>query len=278
MIDAHHHLWVFDEADFSWITHEMGSLRRDFTPVELQRELIGAGVTGAISVQARTSLEETEFLLEAAASTDFIRGVVGWIDLTSPAVGADLERFAEHAKFKGVREICQGAPDEQFFTNGSFNEGIRQLTNRRLTYDLLIYAHQLPGAAAFVDQHPHQQFVLDHCGKPEIRGSQPSTAWRQQLTELARRPHVACKLSGLATEVLDRTLEVNLKLMRPYFETALEAFGPDRLMLGSDWPVLNLRTSYATWMGIIRDWLAEYPSEVEAAVTNETAIKIYSCY
>lgn len=277
VIDAHHHFWDFNAAEFSWITPEMAPLRRDFGPLELQRELSDANVTGAISVQARTSLQETEFLLKSAASNDFIVGVVGWVDLKSPAVGIDLDRFAQQAKFKGVREICQGAPDEQFFSSSAFNDGIRQLTHRGLTYDLLISAHQLPAATAFVDQHPHQQFVLDHCGKPEIHGSQPPAEWARQLTELSARPHVACKLSGLATELRDPRLELNLTLLRPYFETALEAFGPDRLMLGSDWPVLNLRTSYAAWISVMRDWLAEHPAHVSEAVAMRTAAKFYSC-
>ncbi|BBO33353.1 amidohydrolase family protein [Lacipirellula parvula] len=276
MIDAHHHFWKFEEAEFSWITPEMASLRRDFGPTDLQRELVAAGVTGAVSVQSRTSLQETEFLLKAAGANDFIVGVVGWVDLKSPDAEDALDRFKQDARFKGVREICQGAPDEQFFTSNIFNEGVRQLTSRRLAYDLLIYAHQLPAATAFVDRHPNQQFILDHCAKPEISGPQPAAEWRRELTELARRPHVACKLSGLATEVRDPAGNLDLALLRQYFEAALDAFGPDRLMLGSDWPVLNCRTSYGAWFDLLREWLANYSDEVRDAVGAGTATRLYS--
>ncbi len=255
----------------------MAVLRRDFGPADLLREMHAAGVSGAISVQARTSLQETDFLLKAAEAHNFILGVVGWIDLKSPTVGADLDRYTRHVKFKGVREICQGACDEQFFTNGSFHNGVRELTQRGLTYDLLIFANQLPAATAFVDQHPDQQFVLDHCAKPPICGPQPPAEWLRQLTELARRPHVACKLSGFVTELCDPVSDWDVDLMRPYFETVLDIFGSNRLMIGSDWPVLNLRTSFGVWMGVLSDWLADYPESVRNAVTTETAARLYAC-
>ncbi len=252
-------------------------LSRDFEPADLQREMTAAGVEGAISVQARTCLEETHYLLQAAAGNDFILGVVGWVDLKSPAVDADLDRYANHPKFKGVREICQGAPDHRFFTDPAFNAGIRALTKRGLVYDLLIFANQLPAAAAFVDLHPHQKFVLDHCAKPAIRGSEPSEDWRHQLSELAQRPNVACKISGLVTELCHPASNWNLELLRPYFETVLDAFGPDRVMVGSDWPVLNVRASYGGWVGVLHEWLAEYPRAVSHAIASETARRLYGC-
>jgi L-fuconolactonase len=277
VIDAHHHFWKFDEEEFSWITPEMAPLRRDFGPADLQRELADSGVAGAISVQARTSAEETEFLLKNGEAFDFILGVVGWVDLKSPEVSGDLDRLSQRAKFKGVREICQGTPDEQFFTNRSFNEGVRQLADRGLAYDLLIYARQLPAATAFVDQHPNQQFILDHCAKPEISGPQPKAEWKRQLAEIARRPHVACKISGLVTELRDPVSEWNLKLLRPYFEAVLDAFGPDRMMVGSDWPVINLRAPYGAWISVLEEWLSEFPDAVSHAIAVGTAARLYRC-
>lgn len=275
MIDAHHHFWRYNDEEFSWITPDMAVLRRNFGPVDLQREMAAAGVVGAISVQARTCLEETDYLLQAAAEHDFILGVVGWVDLKSPTVAADLDRYAAHSKFKGVREICQGAPDEQFFTNPSFNAGIRTLTEHGLPYDLLIFAHQLPAATTFVDQHPNQQFILDHCGKPEIRGSQPPDEWRRQLKELALRPNVACKLSGLVTELRAPAADWNLELLQPYLETTLDAFGPYRLMIGSDWPVLKLQSSYGDWLGMLNDWLTDHPPATRNAILSGTAARLY---
>ena len=253
----------------------MAPLRRHFGPQELKLEMDAAGVTGAVSVQARSSLEETEWLLAIAAEHDFILGVVGWIDLASPGVGGDLDRYACRRKFKGVREVCQGAPDEQFFANRSFNDGIRALTERSLTYDLLIYSNQLATATTFVDRHPNQQFVVDHCAKPEIAGGDVSARWRRDISELARRPQVACKLSGLVTEIRDEQATFDAAVVRPYLDAALEAFGPERLMIGSDWPVLALRSTYGAWMSEASRWLTGYSESISRVIRSETARRVY---
>lgn len=271
-IDAHHHFWRYTPAEYGWIDDAMRAIRRDFLPEHLAAELAAARVDGAISVQARQSLAETEWLLELAARHDFLRGVVGWVELVSPSVGAQLERFAAQPKFCAVRHVVQGEPDDRFLLRDDFNRGIRELRRFNLVYDLLIYARHLPVALEFVDRHPEQVFVLDHLAKPRIRDGEIEP-WRAQLRELARRPHVYCKVSGMVTEAEYATwTEAQL---RPYFEAALEAFGPRRLMFGSDWPVCLVACGYVRWREIVTRWVAELSAEEQARILGGTAREAY---
>ena len=251
MIDAHQHFWRFTtNGDFDWVTDEMAVLRQDFLPSDLRVAACPSGVTGTIAVQARTSLKETTWLLQLAAQTSLVKGVVGWIPLQDPAVAGLLDELKGNPYFLGAREILQNAPDERFLGNASFDRGIEELTRRDLAYDLLIFHHQLPAATRFVDRHPEQRFILDHIAKPEIRQERPGE-WEKNLRELARRPQVSVKFSGVVTEVKENAWSV--ELLRPYFETVLEAFGPTRAMFGSDWPVCLLRSGYAAWVKAVRE-------------------------
>jgi L-fuconolactonase len=273
MIDTHQHFWRYDPAEFGWLNGELACLRRDFLPQHLAETLAGTPTTGVISVQARQSLDETKWLLDLAEPDSLIRGVVGWVPLRSEAVGSILDDLRRHAAFKGVREFLQGAPDASHFDHDDFNRGIRELTRRRIPYDLLVVQDQLPSTVKFVDRHPNQVFILDHIGKPELKSNIPPE-WAKEIHSLAERPNVYCKISGFVTEV--RELTWNDGLLRPYFETVLEAFGPRRLMFGSDWPVLLARTGYRPWQNGVMQWLAPLSAPEREAISASTARQVYS--
>ena len=240
-VDAHQHFWRYTPEEFGWLEGPLAALRRDFLPAELAPLLAAAGVTGTVAVQARQSLAETQWLLDLARAHPFIRGVVGWVPLAAPDVGKILDRFAGQPRLKGVRHVVQAEP-AGFLDAPAFNAGLREVTARGLTYDLLVFARQLEEATRFVDRHPAQAFVLDHIAKPVVQGPPPAE-WRRQLRELARREHVGCKFSGVVTEVPGGRWTP--ALLRPYFEEVLAAFGPHRLMFGSDWPVCLAASDYA---------------------------------
>ncbi|MDX1983155.1 MAG: amidohydrolase family protein [Bryobacteraceae bacterium] len=271
MIDAHHHLWQYSAAAYPWIGHDMAVLKQDFLPARLGREMTAAGVEGAVTVQARQTLEETQWLLEMAGANDFLMGVVGWVPLADPDCAVHLERFAPHPKLKGVRHVVQDEPDDDFILGAGFQRGVGLLRQFSLVYDILIYERHLPQSIRFVDAHPHQVFVLDHIAKPRI-GDGAISPWRENLRELARRPHVYCKISGMATEARRGWTPDDL---RPYFDAALEAFGPHRLMFGSDWPVLLLAGEYAPWAATVREWIRPLSQSEQRRILRETAISAY---
>ena len=198
-IDAHHHLWRYDAADYGWIDESKEVLKRDFLPADLERELRVAGMDGAVAIQARQTLIDTAWLLDLASKFPFIRGVVGWAPIASENFSAELEHLCSHRKLKGLRHVIQDEPDDNFILGSSFNRGIAWLKDTGLTYDILIFERHLPAAIQFVDRHPRQTFVLDHMAKPRIR-EEVIDPWRRNITELAKRDNVYCKVSGMVTE------------------------------------------------------------------------------
>jgi L-fuconolactonase len=271
-VDSHHHLWQYSADEYAWITDDMAVLRRDYGASDLETLARATGVDATVVVQARQSLAENDDLLASAERSSRIAAVVGWVDLRDPRVDEVLEACAAHPRFRGVRHIVQAEPDG-FMDDVSFNAGISHLQRVGLVYDILIVGRQLPEATRLVDRHPHQPFVLDHLAKPTIRAAAFDTAWEVSIRELAQRPHVACKLSGLVTEVRDATWTVDL--LRPYVEVALEAFGPHRLMAGSDWPVCLLRTGYVEWQDALHRLLTSLSASEQAAVFGGTASRVY---
>lgn len=270
-IDAHHHLWRYNEQDFGWIADDAAGLRRDFLPEDLTQAMAGAGVDAAVAVQARCSLDETRWLLTCAASTPKIAAVVGWVPLTSDTLTGVLDQFAHEPRLAGVREIAQDQPPG-FLLDAHFNRGIRALTARGLTYDILIRAGQIQEATRFVDLHPNQPFVLDHAAKPHI-ANQQFEPWRTELRALAERPNVLCKLSGLVTEAhWQRWTEHDLQ---PYLDTCLEAFGPARCMAGSDWPVCLTAASYSRWWSVLERWCAPLSPAEQKQILSGTAARFY---
>jgi L-fuconolactonase len=271
IIDAHQHFWRYSKEDYGWIVDSMSAIRKDFLAQDLEQEIRAAGVDGVVSVQARTSTDETTLLLEQASRHSWIRGVVGWLPLTDPALGTDLERFAVHSKLRGVREVMQGRPPGALL-DPAFNNGVARLREYGLAYDILIYARQLGEAAEFVDRHPGQVFVLDHIAKPDIRGD-GLEGWTRGLRELARRPDVYCKVSGVVTEAEWKSWTP--EALRPYWEVVLEAFGPSRLMFGSDWPVCLVASEYGRWLETVRGWSSELSADEQARIFGGTAVNVY---
>ncbi|RMF44034.1 MAG: amidohydrolase [Planctomycetota bacterium] len=272
-VDSHHHFWIYSPEEYGWIREDMDRLRRDYLPADLQTEIRSAGIDAVVSVQARQSEAETDWLLELAQQHDFIRGIVGWAPLRDEDVAQKLERWSHAQHFKGVRHVVQDEPDREFPLGDAFNRGVSILKNYGLVYDILIYHYHLPVAIEFVDRHPEQPFVLDHIAKPEIRRGRFDTAWAGNMRELARRENVTCKFSGVATEVRDA--EYDIDLIRPYWETALEAFGPRRLMFGSDWPVCLLRIEYADWVNMVRQLAQGLSDDEQQWLWGKTAQQAY---
>ena len=270
VIDSHHHFWRYTPEEFGWIDDSMAAIRRNFLPDELGNEIRPAGVDAVISVQARTSLEETHWLLENAERHDWIAGVVGWVPLEASGLADTLERITgAHPKLRGVREVMQGRPAGALLAS-PFNDGISLLKEHGLAYDLLILEDQLGEALAFADRHPAQTIVIDHMAKPRIRdGSRPQ--WECDLREMAKRPHVYCKISGMVTEARTCTPEV----LRPFFEIAVEAFTPSRLMFGSDWPVSLAEISYGQWIATVRSWTSGWSGAERDYFFGATACRAY---
>jgi L-fuconolactonase len=252
----------------------MNALKRDFGPAELKPLCEASSVDGVVSVQASQSLLETERLIRYAETESLVQGVIGWVPLASNGVGMDLERLAMSPWLKGVRHVVQDESDPEFLMGGAFNEGIRWLRQFKLSYDLLIYPWQLPATIKFVDMHPEQPFILDHIAKPAIDSAKYDSDWEKNIRELAKRGHVlGCKFSGIVTEVRDA--EWSVELLRPYWNVALEAFGPERLMFGSDWPVILLRSEYAQWVQAVEELTRELSPAEQGAFWSGNVQRAY---
>jgi L-fuconolactonase len=271
-IDSHHHFWRYTAEEFGWIDDDMEVIRRDFLPDHLFQTTRRAGVDAVISVQARQTIEETTWLLELAEQNKFIHGVVGWAPLVQPDVATHLEKFAANSKFKSVRHVVQGESDPNFILRDDFNRGIRALKQFDLAYDILIFEHQLPKTIAFVDRHPEQRFIVDHLAKPRVKAGVLSP-WRENLRELARRPNVWCKLSGVVTEAYYHAWTE--ESLQPYLETALEIFGADRLMFGSDWPVCLVACEYRRWVELVGRFIARLSSDEQEKFWHTNARNAY---
>lgn len=270
-IDAHHHFWRYSAAEYEWIDDAMASIRRDFLGPDLAPEIAASGIDAVISVQARQTLTETEFLLEQAASHSWIAGVVGWVPLIDPGVADVLARFAANPRFKGIRHVLQAEPDA-YMDQPAFNAGLARLHTLNLTYDILIHHAQLPAAIRLVDRHPNQVFVLDHIAKPAIRSGELEP-WASNLREVARRPNVFCKLSGVVTEADYKTWTWDQIL--PYMQAALDAFTAARLMFGSDWPVCRVATTYGDWVRTVERFAATLSANERQELFHDTAARAY---
>ena len=270
-LDAHQHFWSYDAAQYPWIPRG-SALHRDWLPGDLAPLLAAAGLDGCIAVQARQTAEESRWLLELAEHHAIIKGVVGWVDLRAANVGEELAALARHPRFVGVRHVVQDEPDDDFMLGADFLRGIGALRAHKLTYDILIVPRQLPAAIALARRFPEQPFVLDHIAKPGIKAGTLSP-WREQIRELAKAPNVLCKVSGMVTEADAKGWKS--ADFRPYLDVVSEAFGEDRLMYGSDWPVCLLAAEYAQVFALVRDYLAPLSAEVQAKVLGGNAARFY---
>jgi L-fuconolactonase len=271
-IDSHQHFWRYDPDRDGWITDEMSVLKRDFLPEDLIPKLHACQMDGCVAVQADQSEREALFLLELAAQHQWIKGVIGWVDLCSPKLPERLEYFSHFEKLCGFRHIAQSEPDDRFLVREDFIRGIRALQEFNFSYDILIYPKQLPAAIELVERIPEQRFVLDHMAKPPIRAGKVAS-WAEQIRALATNHNVYCKVSGLVTEADWHNWE--LSDFTPYLDGVFEAFGPDRIMFGSDWPVCLLAGTYERVKAILADYVRDLPLEQQSKIFGLNAISFY---
>lgn len=269
-LDSHQHFWKYSDAGYGWIDDP--ALRRDFLPGDLRQELMRAGIDGSIGVQARQTIAETEWLLSLAAKYPFLKGVVGWVPLTSPSVEGEIEKFAANPKLRAVRHVVQDEQDERYILREDFNAGVALLDKHGLAYDILIFDRHLPYAIQFVDRHPRQRFIVDHIAKPRIRDG-AVMPWRDNLREMAKRPNVWCKVSGVVTEA-DHQHWTEAQV-RFYIDTAIAAFGPRRIMFGSDWPVCLSATTYQGWADLMHRATRQFSEAERAAIFGGSAAEAY---
>jgi L-fuconolactonase len=272
VIDAHHHLWNYSAIEYEWIDDRMAALRRDFLPTEFIDELTNAGIDGAVTVQARQTIEETQWLLSLASKHKEILGVVGWAPIASPDFEKSLNVLAADAKLVGLRHVAQAEP-QGFLDGQDFNRGIRVLHGTGLVYDLLVLEHQLAEAIRFVDRHPQQMFILDHIAKPKIAAGEIEP-WRSRIHELSKRSNVCCKVSGMVTE--DSWSHWSIESLRPYLDTVVNAFGANRLLAGSDWPVCLVATAYTQWWQTLQNYFADSSDDERANIFGATSARIYN--
>lgn len=271
-IDAHMHFWRYSAAEYGWVDDSMAPLQRDFLPEDAAREMRAAGMDACVAVQARQTLEETRWLLTLADTHPFIAGVVGWVDLRSVHLDAELDSIAAHPKLVGVRHIVQAEPDD-FLSGDAFRRGVARLARHGLPYDVLVYARQLPAAIDFAAALPDERLVLDHLGKPDIRAG-GFDGWRRDLDRLAALPNVSAKLSGLVTEA--DWNRWTIEDLHRYINAALDSFGPERLMIGSDWPVCTLAGGYGEVLDVVRTAISGRPLAERDAVLGNTARRFWN--
>ena len=250
----------------------MSVLKRDFLPVDLLVELRQSNFDGSIAVQARQSLEESTWLLSLAKEYDFIKGIVGWVDLCSGEIEKQLDEFSQQSKFVGVRHLIHDEADERFMARKDFQNGISMLSKYNLTYDLLLFPKHLPLAVDLAACFPNQKFVLDHIAKPGIR-ERIHSPWDKDIAQLAKLPNVYCKLSGMVTEA-------DWENRKPedfgyYLDVVFGCFGEDRLMIGSDWPVCTVAGNYCEVMSIVTDYLSRFDTGIQTKILGENCRKFY---
>ncbi|MHC4475398.1 MAG: amidohydrolase family protein [Planctomycetota bacterium] len=271
-IDAHQHFWQYNEQDYGWMGPGMENLKRDHLPADLGPLLKQTGIDGTVSVQARQCLEETEFLLRLADENPFIKGVIGWVDLRSPRLEVQLEQFCYHPKLRGVRHVIHDEPDDKFMLRDDFVHGISKLWKYNLAYDLLLFPKHLPVACELVAKFPEQIFVLDHISKPFIK-DRKTEPWATDIRKLASFKNVSCKISGMVTEADWQNWKP--EDFDPYMDVVFEAFGAERLMIGSDWPVCTVAGDYQKVIAIAADYVLELSFDEQAAIWEENAKRIY---
>ena len=270
-LDAHQHFWKYSPTRDTWIDETMGVLKSDFLPSDLEPILIANEMQGCLAVQADQSEEETKFLLQLASHYSFVKGVVGWVDLFNTNLEKRLEYFCQNSYFKGVRHIVQ-AEEQNFMLREDFQEGIAKLNRFDLTYDILIYPHQLESAIALVNQFPEQQFVLDHLAKPKIK-SREIDEWEASIRVLAQCQNVSCKISGMVTEADHKNWKT--EDFTAYLDVVFESFGEDRILFGSDWPVCLLAASYESVLAIVEGHTKHFSTLQKEKLFGKNAARIY---
>jgi len=271
IIDTHQHFWKYDATRHDWINEDMRAIRKDFLPEQLAPLLKENQVEGCVSVQVDQTTEETDFLLALAKEHSFIKGVVGWVDLRSSNLEDTLENYRDAKALKGFRHIIQGQA-AGFMLQPNLIQGLKKLATQHYTFDLLIYADQLKEANEFIKQVTELPIVIDHVAKPNIKNSEIEE-WKKEITALAKYSNVYCKISGMATEANWETW--TMANLQPYLDTVVEAFGTERIMFGSDWPVCLVATSYAKWLNGVQNYFNTFSSTEQESIFAGNAIKFY---
>jgi len=273
IIDSHQHFWKYESEKHSWINDEMAVIRRDFLPADLKKVYEENGVDGCVTVQADQTLTETDFLLKLSNENDFIKGVVGWADLRSPDIDSVLEKYYSEKKLKGWRHVVQGEADHNFLMRPDFLRGISYLEKYGYVYDILIFPHQLGATLEFVKQFPHLKFVIDHIAKPYIKDGF-FEGWAVMMKEIAEHENVYCKLSGMITEA-DYSTWTPQQIV-PYMDWVLKAFGTERIMYGSDWPVCLVAGNYGQVKKLVTDFIGTLSDGEQKAIMGENAVDFYN--
>ena len=272
-IDSHQHFWKYNSQNHAWIDDDMKVIQRDFLPQDLEPILKQHKIDGCISVQTDQSEVETDFLLDLSKENDFIKGVVGWVDLRADNVDARLEYYAQFEKLKGFRHIIQGENDTEFMLRPKFKRGITKLNSYNLTYDILIYHYQLEQAIQFVKLFPEQKFVIDHIAKPDIKSGEYAQ-WQTNMKKISLYQNVYCKISGMVTEADWNDWRVlDFKI---YVDTVVKAFGTDRLMYGSDFPVCLLAADYDKQLNIVHHYFSDFSNMEKKKIMGGNASKFYN--
>jgi L-fuconolactonase len=271
VIDSHVHFWKYNNKDLPWIDRNMKVLQKDYLPSDIELTLKRNNVDGCIAVQAAPSELETRFLAELANTHGYIKGVVGWADLRAGDVEKKLSELKQYPAVVGIRHIVQDEQDD-FLYDEKFRSGISLLKSFGFTYDILVYPRQLKAAVDFVQSFPDQTFIIDHCAKPDVKNSEMDT-WRQGITDLALYPNVSCKLSGLITEAAWKNWSP--ADFYPYLDVVYQAFGMQRLMFGSDWPVMLLSGLYVQWKSLLEKYMERMLPEDREQVFGLNALRIY---
>lgn len=270
-IDSHQHFWQLQRGDYHWLSAELGVLYRDYLPQELARYLHRAGIDKTVLVQAAATVAESDYLLSLAEQHAFIAGVVGWIDMAAPDALAQLAHLANHPKLLGIRPMIQDIADPEWMLQEELAPVYRELITRGLRFDALVKPAHLDALLMLLQRYPELAVVIDHGGKPDIAGD-AFAPWCSRMQSLAQQTHAFCKLSGLLTEA---SPGAGAEQLRPYVEHLVQCFGPQRLMWGSDWPVLNLATDYAQWLALTNALLADLDNADREAILGGTAARFY---
>lgn len=272
-IDAHQHFWVYKQEMDGWINDDMQVLRRDYLPADLDPLLNQYAINSCIAVQADQSAEENSFLLQHAEENEFIKGVVGWVDLQSPDISEQLQELHKNKKLKGFRHVLQGEADRAFMLKPDFLNGISKLKDQGFTYDILIHADQLRYVPELVNMFPDQAFVLDHIAKPDIKSNKIAD-WATGIKALSGLENLKCKISGMVTEAnWDDWREADFS---PYLDVVFEAFGAKRIMFGSDWPVCLLAGNYGRVLSIMENYISKLTENEQRLFWSGNAIQFYN--
>lgn len=273
VIDSHQHFWKYEPVKHEWIDDAMSVIRRDFMPSDLQKVYAKNSIDGCVAIQADQTLAEIDFLLDLASKNDFIKGIVGWVDLRAENIDEVLKQYSQFKKLKGFRHVVQGESDHNFLLRPNFLRGISALAKHDFTYDILIFPHQLVATLEFIQKFPNQKFVINHIAKPYIKDGF-FDGWKILMKEISKYENVHCKMSGMITEADFKTWTPSQ--IEPYMDVVLNAFGSERILFGSDWPVCLVAGNYTAVKELVTDFIATLSSTEQTDIMGKNAIKFYN--